>query len=54
MDFKELRVNKLKLSVEEFAKEYEVSIEKVEEWDLTNEVTFSIKRKKKRNFLIDL
>lgn len=42
MDFKELRVNKLKLSVEEFAKEYEVSIEKVEEWDLTNEVTFSI------------
>ena len=42
MDFKELRVNKLKLSVEEFAKEYEVSIEKVEELDLTNEVTFSI------------
>lgn len=42
MDFKELRENKLKLSIEEFSKEYEIPIEKVEEWDLTNEVTFLI------------
>lgn len=49
MDFKGLRKTKLRLSQEEFAKLYDVSIEKVQMWDEDNDVSYKILEKIAQN-----